>query len=192
LDSTIRRVVLPASGEAVIADTVGFIQDLPHDLVDAFKSTLEETKCADVIVHLVDATDEHYLDKISQVDEILDDIGAGNVERIVVLNKIDALDKFPARLDKNEAGEASRVWLSAKSKQGIDLLFEALAEKLSGVMRKAVIHLALDSAYIRSEIYQVGHIHDEKVDDFGAWILEIRVTKHYLSKLLQRKGVRLL
>ena len=97
LDSTIRRVVLPASGEAVIADTVGFIQDLPHDLVAAFKSTLEETSQANVLLHVVDASDEHNRDKIEQVEEIIKQIDADKIPSIIVMNKIDAIKIFEPR-----------------------------------------------------------------------------------------------
>ncbi|ALE52700.1 GTPase HflX [Candidatus Thioglobus autotrophicus] len=192
LDSTIRRVILPASGEAVIADTVGFIQDLPHDLVDAFKSTLEETKRSNVLLHVVDAADEYNIEKIGQVDEIIEEIGAGKIPTILVMNKIDCLENFAPRLDRDEFGRVYRVWISSMTGKGVDLLYQALAEQLSGMMTRAKIQLDVKSAYIRSEIHNIGYIHNEKVDDFGQWILEINVTHHYLSKLLNKKGVKLL
>lgn len=190
LDSTIRKVVLPASGEVVIADTVGFIQDLPHDLVEAFKSTLEETALANVILHVVDSSDEYNLEKIEQVDEIIEQIDASEIPTILVMNKIDRLDGFEPRLDRDEHGRAYRVWISSKNNQGIDLLYQALAEQLSGMMERCRIQLDVCSAYIRSEIHNIGHIRSEEMDEFGRWILEINVTSHYLSKLLQRKGVK--
>ncbi|SMN10858.1 GTP-binding protein HflX [uncultured Candidatus Thioglobus sp.] len=192
LDSTIRRVILPASGEAVIADTVGFIQNLPHDLVAAFKSTLEETRQANVLLHVIDAADEYNVEKIEQVQDIIVEIGAEKVPSILVMNKIDCLDNFKPRLDRDEDGKAYRVWVSARSGEGIELLYQALAEQLSGMMIRAKIQLNVKSAYIRSEIHNVGYIHNEKVDDFGQWLLEINVTHHYLSKLLNLKGVTLL
>ncbi|MDC9715269.1 MAG: GTPase HflX [Gammaproteobacteria bacterium] len=192
LDATIRRVILPASGEAVIADTVGFIQDLPHDLVDAFKSTLEETRQANVLLHIVDAADEYKVEKIEQVHDIVHEIDADKVPSILVMNKIDCLDNFEPRIDRDENGRIFRVWVSAQTGAGIDLLYQALAEQLSGTMTRARIQLDVTSAYIRSEIHNIGYIHNEKVDDFGQWILEINVTHHYLSKLLSLKGVTLL
>jgi GTP-binding protein HflX len=192
LDSTIRRITLPASGVAVIADTVGFIQNLPHDLVDAFKSTLEETKRANVLLHIVDAADEYNIEKIAQVEDIIFQIGASNIPSILVMNKIDCLGNFVPRADRDENGRIYRVWLSAQTAQGINFLHQALAEQLSGMMTHAKIRLDVNSAYIRSNIHNIGHIRHEKVDDFGAWVLEIFVTKHYLSKLLNFKGVTLL
>ena len=189
LDSTIRRVILPGSGEAVVADTVGFIQDLPHDLVEAFKSTLEETRQANVILHVVDASDEYSHDKIDQVEDIINEIGASKVPSILVMNKIDCLEDASPRVDKNQQGEVYRVWISAKTGEGIDLLYQALSEQLSGMMTQALIALDVTSSYIRSEIHNVGYVVSEKMDDFGQWTLEINVTKHYLSKLLQKQGV---
>lgn len=190
LDSTIRRVTLPASGEAVIADTVGFIQDLPHDLVAAFKSTLEETRQSDIILHVVDAADEYNREKIDQVDEIINEIDAADIPCILVMNKIDCLEDFVPRIDRDEDGNIYRVWVSAQTRAGLDLLYQALSEKLSGLMTRAKIQLDVKSAYIRSEIYDVGYIHNEKVDDYGQWVLEINVTNHYLSKLLNKQGVK--
>ncbi|MBT5783633.1 MAG: GTPase HflX [Candidatus Thioglobus sp.] len=192
LDSTIRRVILPASGEAVIADTVGFIQDLPHELVAAFKSTLEETRRANVLLHVVDASDEYNLEKIDQVEDIINEIDANKIPSILVMNKIDRLENFKPRIDRDKDGRIYRVWISAQNGDGIDLLYQTLAEQLSGMMTRAKIQLDVNAAYIRSEIHNIGYIHNEKVDDFGQWILEINVPNHYLSKLLHKQGVKLL
>jgi GTP-binding protein HflX len=155
LDSTIRRVMLPASGEAVIADTVGFIQDLPHELIEAFKSTLEETRQANVLLHVVDASDPNSRDKIEQVEEIIDQIDAAEIPRIIVMNKIDGINDFKPRIDKDNEGNIYRVWLSARTGEGVDLLYEALSQGLSGMMTFASIKLDVQSAYIRSEIHKV-------------------------------------
>lgn len=192
LDSTIRRVVLPASGNAVIVDTVGFIQDLPHDLIAAFKSTLEETSKASVLLHIVDSTDENNIDKITQVENIIKEIGADTIPSIIVMNKIDKIDDFEPRVDKDINQTPKKVWVSSKNGKGIDLLYQSLSYLLSGVMINAKIRLKLQSAYIRNEIYNIGFISKENIDEFGQWILEIRVTRHYLNKILNKKGVELL
>ena len=192
LDSTIRRVILPAAGEAVIADTVGFIQDLPHELVEAFKSTLEETRQANVLLHVVDASDANNRDKIEQVEDIIEQIDAQNIPSIIVMNKIDEMSDFHSRIDKDYAGNVYRVWISAHTGEGIDLLYQALSERLSGMMTYAGIQLDVQSAYIRSEIHKVGFIQKEKMNEFGQWLLEINVTRHYLKRLLGKQGVSLL
>ncbi len=192
LDSTIRRVILPASGEAVIADTVGFIQDLPHELVEAFKSTLEETRQANVLLHVVDASDSNNRDKIEQVEEIIEQIDAQDIPTIIVMNKIDGIPDFKPRIDKDHDGNIYRVWISAHTGDGIDLLYQALAQSLSGMMTFAGIKLDVQSAYIRSEIHKVGYIQKEIMNEFGQWLLEINVTRHYLERLLDKQGVSLL
>ena len=192
LDSTIRRVILPAAGEAAIADTVGFIQDLPHELVEAFKSTLEETRQANVLLHVVDASDINNRDKIDQVQEIIEQIEAQDIPSIIVMNKIDEISGFSPRLDKDDQGNIYRVWLSANTGEGIDLLYKALSQSLSGMMTFARIKLDVQSAYIRSEIHKVGFIQKEIMNEFGQWLLEINVTSHYLERLLDKQGVSLL
>ena len=192
LDSTIRRVMLPASGEAVIADTVGFIQDLPHELIEAFKSTLEETRQANVLLHVVDASDPNSRDKIEQVEEIIEQIDAEEIPKIIVMNKIDDINDFNPRIDKDHEGNIYRVWLSAQTGEGIELLYEALSQSLSGMMTFASIKLDVQSAYIRSEIHKVGFIKKEIMNEFGQWLLEINVTSHYLERLLDKQGVSLL
>ena len=192
LDSTIRRVILPAAGEAVIADTVGFIQDLPHELVEAFKSTLEETRQANVLLHVVDASDINNRDKIDQVQVIIEQIEAQDIPSIIVMNKIDEISGFSPRLDKDDQGNIYRVWLSANTGEGIDLLYKALSQSLSGMMTFARIKLDVQSAYIRSEIHKVGFIQKEIMNEFGQWLLEINVTSHYLERLLDKQGVSLL
>ena len=192
LDSTIRRVILPAAGEAVIADTVGFIQDLPHELVEAFKSTLEETRQANVLLHVVDASDINNRDKIDQVQEIIEQIEAQDIPSIIVMNKIDEISGFSPRLDIDDQGNIYRVWLSANTGEGINLLYKALSQSLSGMMTFARIKLDVQSAYIRSEIHKVGFIQKEIMNEFGQWLLEINVTSHYLERLLDKQGVSLL
>jgi GTP-binding protein HflX len=139
LDSTIRRVILPASGKAVIADTVGFIKDLPPELIAAFKSTLEETSQASLLLHVVDAVDEYSREKIEQVEKIIIDINAFDVPSIIVMNKIDMLENFKPRIDRDKDGKINRVWISAYTGEGIDLLYQALSEKLSGIIKHARI-----------------------------------------------------
>ena len=192
LDSTIRRVILPAAGEAVIADTVGFIRDLPHELVEAFKSTLEETRQANVLLHVVDASDANNRDKIEQVEGIIEQIDAQNIPSIIVMNKIDEIGDFSPRVDKDNDGNIYRVWLSAHSGEGIDLIYKALSQSLSGMMTCARIQLDVQSAFIRSEIHKIGFIEKEIMNEFGQWLLEINVTRHYLERLLVKQGVSLL
>src|SRR5690606_5593452 len=127
LDPTLRRLELPDSTTVVLADTVGFIRHLPHDLVAAFRSTLQETRDADLLLHVIDAHDEERHDRIEQVNRVLRELGAEDVPQIEVFNKIDLTGDAP-RLERDADGRVTRVWLSAATGAGLDLLQEALAE----------------------------------------------------------------
>lgn len=128
LDPTLRRMKLIDTEPLVMADTVGFIRKLPHDLVESFSSTLEETRDAALLLHVVDAGASDRDDLIHHVDEVLQKIGADEVPQLIVCNKIDKLDDYQPRLERDETGQVTRVWLSAKTGVGIDLLRLALQE----------------------------------------------------------------
>ena len=127
LDPTLRRMKLMDTQALVMADTVGFIRNLPHDLVESFSSTLEETRDAELLLHVVEAGANRD-DLMSHVNTVLDKIGADEVPQLIVCNKIDQLDSHDARLDRDENGRITRVWLSAKTGEGLDLLRQALQE----------------------------------------------------------------
>jgi len=127
LDPTLRRMKLTDTQPLVMADTVGFIRQLPHDLVESFSSTLEETRDASLLLHVVEAGSDRE-DLMSHVDEVLEKIGADEVPQLIVCNKIDELEDHPARIDRNQEGRITRVWLSAKTGEGLDLLRQALKE----------------------------------------------------------------
>jgi len=131
LDTTSRRVYLGEAGNIVLSDTVGFIRDLPHQLVAAFRATLEETIHADLLLHVVDASSAVRDDQIQQVNGVLDDIGASDVRQILVFNKIDAVPELRDRagtVERDEYGNISRVFLSAREGLGLDALRAAIAE----------------------------------------------------------------
>ena len=140
LDTTSRRMFIEAApgvsredkrqggvGEIVVSDTVGFIRHLPHSLVAAFRSTLEETALADLLLHVVDANSPNRDDQIAEVNKVLHEIGAQHIPQILVLNKID-LQELPAGVERDEYGRIARIRLSAKTGAGMDALREALAE----------------------------------------------------------------
>ena len=128
LDPTMRRVDVGRGEHIVLADTVGFIRHLPHDLVTAFHSTLEETREADLLLHVVDASSERRDENINSVNIVLDKIEADEVTQIIVYNKIDMLPDAPARVDRDEEGKVWRVWVSAVTGEGIDSLRKILHE----------------------------------------------------------------
>lgn len=130
LDPLLRRIYLPSFGMVIIADTVGFIRDLPHELIDAFHATLEETTAADLLLHVIDASDPQKSEKIEIVNQVLTKIGADRVLQLQVLNKIDLLSEFRPRIEVDVSGLPQKVWLSVKGSMGISLLLEAIQKLL--------------------------------------------------------------
>ena len=127
LDTTSRRLFLGEAGSVVLSDTVGFIRDLPHSLVAAFHATLEETVSADLLLHVVDSASEDREGQIAAVNGVLEEIGAGGLPQILVWNKIDVTLASP-EVQRDACGKISRVLLSARTGEGLDLLREVLAE----------------------------------------------------------------
>jgi len=128
LDPTLRRMKLHDTQALVMADTVGFIRKLPHGLVESFSSTLDETRDAALLLHVVEAGASDRDDLLHHVNDVLHQIGADEVPQLIVCNKIDQIEDHPARLDRDENGRVTRVWLSAVTGEGIDLLRQALQE----------------------------------------------------------------
>lgn len=133
LDTTTRKLYLPDCGSVVVSDTVGFIQELPHTLIAAFRATLEETVQADLLLHVVDAHSPNRDEQIAEVNRILVEIGAGNVPQILILNKIDLSDISDrgAGIVRNEYGRIVRIRLSAKTGEGLEFIRQALTEAVS-------------------------------------------------------------
>lgn len=186
LDPTLRRIHIEDVGQSVLVDTVGFIRHLPHDLVAAFKATLQETRDATLLLHVIDAADANLLDNIASVDEVLIDIEANEIPTLQIMNKIDLLPDFVPRIDRNEDGKPIRVWLSAHQGIGIDLLFLALAELLARQIKNCQLSLPPDKAKLRSRFYQLQTVIAETVDDDGRFNLQIRIPQMEWNKLCKQ------
>lgn len=187
LDPTLRRIEVPGVGPLVLADTVGFIRHLPHDLVAAFRATLEETRRADLLLHVVDALDEEKLAHIEQVNAVLTEIGAAGIPQIRVYNKIDLSDIEPHQ-EYGEDGRVSRVWLSAVSGAGLDLLAEALSGHFQGRQVQGWLHLPAVAGAVRSSLYNIGQVLSERVDEHGDWWLEICMAQRNIDRLIRESG----
>ncbi|MCA0937739.1 GTPase HflX [Vibrio alginolyticus] len=189
LDPTLRKIELADVGPAILADTVGFIRHLPHDLVAAFKATLQETQEADILLHVVDASDERFRENIQAVHEVLEEIDAHEVPSLVVMNKIDNLESQNPRIERDEEGVPRAVWVSAMEGVGIDLLFEALTERLASQM---VEHkLCIPPQYqgrFRSTFFQMKCIQSEEYDQEGNLLIDLRMQQVDWSRLEKREG----
>ena len=187
LDPTVRKVALPG-GNSVLADTVGFVRDLPHELVAAFRSTLSEAREADLLLHVIDAADPLREERIAQVDAVLADISAGEIPQLLVYNKIDRVmvrdgdgeAVMPARHDKPDGAEPDsiareRVWVSALQGSGIDLLRRALAVRLGLRRIVAELQLPASAGRLRARLHEVDAVREEAHDEAG-WRLRIDIA----------------
>ncbi|MDR0217705.1 MAG: GTPase HflX [Enterobacteriaceae bacterium] len=175
LDPTLRRIDVDDVGPVVLADTVGFIRHLPHDLVAAFKATLQETRQARLLLHVVDAADPRLDENIIAVNSVLEEIEAHEIPSLLVMNKIDMLDDFVPRIDRDEENHPIRVWLSAQTGDGVPLLLQALTELLSGEIAHYELHLPPEAGRLRSRFYQLQAIEREWLEENGQVGLEVRM-----------------
>jgi len=185
LDPTVRRVEL-VGGSVVLADTVGFVRDLPHELVAAFRSTLSEAREADLLLHVIDAADPLREERIAQVDEVLQEIGAGEIPQMLVFNKIDRIEGAQPRHDQPNEGR-ERVWLSARDNLGLDLLQEALAERLGMQRVQGEIDLPPGAARLRARLHELGAVRQESHDEQG-WHLQVDLALTDAYKLATQAG----
>jgi len=201
LDPTVRRLDGLESGPAVLADTVGFIRELPHDLVAAFRATLSEARDADLLLHVTDAADGERDLLIDVVNGVLDEIGAGDVPQLMVFNKTDLLnadipvgeDQEPAihgrifnkattRIDRDAEGAPIAVWLSAATGEGLDLLRQAISERLAGARVHAELRLPPRAGRLRARLIELGAVKSERYDEHG-WCLDIDAPRDHLLPL---------
>lgn len=175
LDPTLRRLIIPNLGPVVFADTVGFIKDLPHDLVDAFRSTLEETRDATLLLHVIDASSEQVSESIDAVDTVLAEIGADDVPQIKVFNKIDCA-AISSKAELNE------VWLSAKTGDGFEQLQQNIVEHLTSTLTHITIVLPFNEAAVRSQLYDLQAIIEEKSTEQG-WQLQMSLPTIEYQKM---------
>lgn len=189
LDPTLRRLELPDIGPVVLADTVGFIRHLPHKLVEAFRATLEETVEASLLLHVIDSHDSRRDDNIEQVENVLAEIGADEVPVLQVFNKIDLLDDFRPRIDRNEEGVPVRVWLSAATGQGVELLLDAIAERLGEDVVHHYLLLGPADGKLRALLHEAGSVLKEEHRQTGDTLVEVRLQNRDWQQLLRRAGI---
>jgi GTPase len=190
LDPTVRRIELPGGTPVVVADTVGFIRELPHELVAAFQSTLTEAREATLLLHVVDASDPRRDEHIAQVNEVLQEIGAEDIPQILVYNKVDRLETAP-RIDRDAEGRLSAVWISAAERRGLDLLERAIAERLALVARRARVRMPLSAGALRSSLYKSGAVSAERVIDGSEIELDVQLPDVELTRLARAPGVQI-
>ena len=186
LDPTVRRLELPHGRQVVLADTVGFVRDLPHELIAAFRSTLQEAREADLILHMIDASDTNRWQRVRQVNAVLKQLDADRVPQIRVYNKIDKLEREPRR-SKLRQGSGRAVWLSATTGEGVPLLLETIGGRLRRKKIRGVMQLHPDQGRQRALLFDMGAVLQEQPADDGGWILELEMVERDFRRFLKRE-----
>ncbi|PCM45155.1 ribosome rescue GTPase HflX [Marinobacter sp. ANT_B65] len=189
LDPTIRRLELPDIGAVVMADTVGFIRHLPHKLVEAFRATLEETTEATILLHVVDSHDSRRDENIEQVEEVLAEIGADEIPVLQVFNKIDLMDDFAPRVERNEDGVPVRAWVSAVTGEGLEGLYDAIVERLAEDVVHHFVLLGPADGKLRALLHEANSVLGEEHRETGETVLEVRLQRRDWLQLLSRAGM---
>jgi GTP-binding protein HflX len=188
LDPTVRRLRLSspsrgvAGSDVVLSDTVGFVRDLPHDLVAAFRSTLSEARDADLLLHVVDAADPLREERIAQVDAVLAEIGAHDIPQLLVFNKIDLVDGAQARSDAVAGTAPDRVWVSARKGEGLDLLVDELASRVGTRRIHRTVRLPSRAGRLRARLFAAGAVVSEAAGDDG-WEIELDLPASLAEQL---------
>ena len=190
LDPTVRRIDGLACGPLLVSDTVGFVRDLPHDLVAAFRSTLAEAREADLLLHLVDASDPERDTRIAAVDAVLAEIGAGDVPQWRVYNKIDRIDGLAPRIDVRE-GEATQAWVSARDGAGLPGLLGALGDHFATDLVTGRLSLGAADGRLRARLHEQGAVVGEMPDEAG-WRVDLRLSRAAAERIAAEPGGHLL
>lgn len=188
LDTTMRRLELAEFGTTILSDTVGFIRDLPHSLVEAFHSTLEEVSNANLLLHVVDVASQHREQCISDVNQVLTEIEAAQIPTIMIYNKIDLIDA-EVKVKRNTQGLVDKIWLSAHSGAGIDLLLEAIGERLSLLHQRCRIKLPASNGKLRASLYQKSVVKQENIRDDGSISLDLELSKADFGWLKKQQNI---
>lgn len=189
LDPTLRRLDVDGIGEVVLADTVGFIRHLPHKLVEAFQATLQEAAEADLLLHVVDAHAPERDANIEAVESVLKEIQADGIPSLRIYNKIDLLDQIsPKTLDDGQ-GEISAVWLSAHKNQGLELLKQAITQRLSQNLFRQEIRIKPEESKLRAMLFAVNAVQSETVLDDGVCCLQVCLEQHDFLQVLSRAKI---
>jgi GTPase len=190
LDPTVRRIKLAGIGEVVLADTVGFVRELPHELVAAFRSTLQEARDADLLLHVVDASDPARNERIDQVRGVLRGIGAGELRELLVFNKIDLMEERP-HIAEGADGLPAQAWVSAVTGAGLDELRGSIARAVRPNQVRRTLRVGLGGASVRSALYARNAVRAERQQDDGGWEIDVELDPAEIDKIAGNSGVKL-
>ena len=190
LDSVTRRNNIPQLRNILFSDTVGFISNLPTQLVESFKATLDDLSSADLLLHVVDISDKDHRFKVTEVNKILNELGLSDKPLIRVNNKCDKLDY--SDLEEVPHNSQNQVWVSSTSQDGMGNLFDAVNLNLKGEMTTAWVCLSPQLGWLRAELYSMGGVIEERISDEGLIELHLENYQNDLIKLLDIEGFALI
>ncbi len=187
LDPTVRRIDSLTGSPVLLSDTVGFLRDLPHELIAAFRATLDETRAASLVLHVIDGADSNRLAHQQVVEEVLDEIGAGELPRLKVYNKADSAGHEPG-IERDADGAITAVWVSALSGEGMAALGEAIGEMLCEGRMRRWIRLPPGGQRLRASLFRLGTVHEECPEDDGGCRLDIELDRRDIRRLCRLDG----
>lgn len=183
LDPTLRRIDLPDESSVILADTVGFIRRLPHELIAAFRSTLQEVGNARILLHIIDASHDDKETTINQVNNVLSEIGAGDIPQLLVYNKIDLVQHQEPGIERDFDGMPITVRVSAKDHIGLEDLKTAISEMLKADRVRRRLSLQPQHAAIRSNLFNYAKVLRDDVSETGGWEMDVEIQKKDLGIL---------
>jgi len=189
LDPVMRRLDLKEGGPIILSDTVGFIKELPHELIAAFKATLQEAKEADLILHVIDASDKNRLQRIRQVNNVLKQLDADKVPQIRVYNKIDKLE-FESNKIRLGHQSLKSVWLSALTGEGLNSILNAISDFISKNVILGCIELTNKQGRQRAKLFEMGAVREENILKDGSWELLLKIKKQDIQRFLKKEGMK--
>jgi GTPase len=187
LDPTVRKIRDTHCGDVLLADTVGFVSDLPHELIAAFRATLQEAREADLLVHVIDSSDAFRVERQHEVETVLESIEADRIPVVRVFNKIDRIGQ-PARVKRDEAGKPLSVSLSARTGAGIEELREAISDLLAAERIDRWIELQARDGRLRAQLFELGVVSEERIAENGSWIMHVDVPRETAERLARLPG----
>jgi GTPase len=189
LDPTLRRVEMDSGRNIILTDTVGFIRDLPHDLVESFQATLEEIREADLLIHVIDVDHEQRQQRIDDVNKVIDLIDASNVPQIEVYNKIDKYSEQTARVEISDNYPHARIWLSSHTGEGLDLLREGIDQQLHQNRIPHFLNLPVTAGQLRAKLFDLGAVRHDDENEKGGWTMEVELEEFRLHKLCEEASL---
>ena len=187
LDPTVRRMEGMHCGEVLLADTVGFVSDLPHELIAAFRATLQEAREADLLLHVSDVSDPYRMERQQDVEGVLESIGADRIPSIRVYNKIDCSGQ-PVNVHRDEEGKPLSVAISARDGDGIEELREIISERLGSERVNRWIELQGKDGKLRAQLFELGVVSEERITENGSWMLHVDVPMETAERLARLPG----